>query len=276
MKRRRHINVKQILMDLWDCADLLWLDLAADVFVNGMNMDYPKPFPPFKQFRNAPSTEDLRESLVQAVRSDIDSGHTIGFFSAPPFPKGFCVPTVLVPKTDGSQRICKNYSKPDINECTGAVAIRPQHFNQAISTFVDAGPNCVMLVWDVEAAYPTRIQNADHPLTQGWVPGEGYTYRLAGDFGAAVCGFRWQLFGGRLLNTIYACMATRARFCSNSKFTVVASPPAHPNRPSQASIQRNPALYTSLGVWSNQELMFSKACDRLLAHKPILTPNSRE
>jgi hypothetical protein len=272
MNKRRHVHARRILMDLWDYADVLWLDLAADVFMHGMNMDFPKAFPPFKQFRNARLTDELQDALIQSTQDDIDAGHTDGFFATPPFKCGFCVPSVLVQKKDGTQRICKNYSKPEVNEITGAVAIHPQIFSHAVSAFVEAGRGCFIVVWDVEGAYPTlRIQVADQPLTQSYVPNKGYTYRIAGDFGAAVCGYRWQLFGGRLLSTLYASMAPRMRWVASRRLVAVATLPVNHNRPTQSQIRLSPALYTSLGVWGAQEQMFSVAGKLLLADRGALS-----
>ena len=260
-------------MDLWDWADVLWLDLAIDVYTHGLNMDFPEPLQKFKKYPSPRLSAELADVLTKTTISDIEAGHTIGFFPAPPFTQGYCIPTVLVPKSDGGQRICKNYSKPNVNEITGKVTIRPQPFKHAVNAFTSAGPGCFFVVWDVEGAYPTlRIQNADQPLTQCWVPGSGYAYRLGGDFGAAVCGYRWELFGGRMLNTLYACMSTRMRWITARGWVAVGPPPRCPVRPTQAKIRRSPASYTTLGKWDDQEIMFSPAGKLLWSQQPIMAP----
>jgi hypothetical protein len=165
-RRRRQVKAKQILMDLWDLADVLWLDLAADVFKKGMNMGYGKEMTPFKQYPNAPMSDELAQEYASGARDDIREGRAVGFFDNPPFPVGFGIPALLVKKSDGGFRICKNYSKPDVNERTGAVVIHPQPFDQAVNAFVAADKNGWMVEWDVEGAYTTlTIQNKDHPLT---------------------------------------------------------------------------------------------------------------
>ena len=38
--RRRKVNVQALLMDLWDFADVLWLDLLSNLHSHGMNMGF--------------------------------------------------------------------------------------------------------------------------------------------------------------------------------------------------------------------------------------------
>jgi hypothetical protein len=111
---------------------------------------------------------------------------------------------------------------------------------------------------------------SDVDLTQSFIPDIGYVYQAAGAFGAAPCGYRWHIAGGRLLSTLYHVMSFRCAFIPSKEFVAVSSVQSL-SRPTDADILLSPDRFTSFGKWGKQELMLSLHGRGLLNGRTPLT-----
>ena len=243
---RIKIRVKAVLMDLWDFADLLWLDLFADVHTRGINMGFSGDSGVIPKRRNAALTPTQTEDLQKTSLEDKALGRLVGFFEKPPFEKAGSIGIVAVPKNDGSTRICKHYST-DINPFSDKIENHPQPFIKAVKALHKAGPEAWLLIYDVEGAFQTMKLSSDAwPLTQFYVPGLGWAYRLTADFGASVYAYRWEFFGGGLMATAYRVLSRRAHY--NKNLDTVLFTELKYERPLYEDILTHREKYTSLGA----------------------------
>jgi hypothetical protein len=101
-----------------------------------------------------------------------------------------------------------DFSRAGVNSACDYVYIGPQSFDDAIRAMLAAGRQGFGAEWDIESAYKVILFHpSDADLTQFFVPDLGYVYQASGAFGAATCGCRWHIVGGRLLSTLKAVKA---------------------------------------------------------------------
>lgn len=157
-----------------------------------------------------------------------------------------------------------------INRGCDKFYIGPQDFNDAVEAMIKAGPDGYGAEWDIADAFKAlyfHVSCVD--LTQFHIPGLGYAYQASGIFGAATCGYRWHICGGRLLSTLYHVMSFRCKYDTVKDFVATRAPfPCV--RPSNADILQDPTSFTSFGVWGNQEVMIhARGLAKLQALDPV-------
>lgn len=229
---RQLVAIKTILMDCWNFADPLWLELVVDAHSHGINMGYNGPRDAIQSAVNMTKTPQEKKALTQEINADIQAGHAIGYFPHPPFQCYRTVPAGLVPKKDGGLRVVKNYSfgnHNSTNALSDVVHCPFPAWDHVLSHFSSAGSDAWGVKWDIEKAYPVlAIRPQDQPLTLTRIPHHGWTYRRAADFGSAVAGFRWEICGGRLLSTLYHIMSYRLSFSQDGSLRVSDPPQPRP------------------------------------------------
>ena len=269
---RIKIRVKAVLMDLWDFADLLWLELFADMHTRGINMGFSGDPDLIPRRRNAVLTPTQTEDLRKTSLEDKALGRLVGFFEKPPFAMAGSIGIVAVPKKDGSTRICKHYST-DINPFSDKIENHPQPFLKAVKALHEAGPEAWLLIYDVEGAFQTmKLSSEAWPLTQFFVPDLGWAYRLTADFGASVYAYRWEFFGGGAMATAYRVLSRRAHY--NKEMDTVLFTELKYDRPLYEDLLTQWEKYTSLGAsWKHPSRIFlSSMGQKILSDFPITAP----
>ena len=75
-----------------------------------------------------------------------------------------------------------------MNESSDKVEAPFQKWSWIIGRFCSVGPCAFQLKWDVRDAFPVfPVREQDRPLTMSHLPGFGWFYRAAGDFGGGQC-----------------------------------------------------------------------------------------
>jgi hypothetical protein len=226
-----------ILMDGWHTIDPLMMELAVDIFRNGINLAFngdremptPDIIPPNMTRPHKPE----HAVLVSAMQADIDAGKADGWFTEPPFPNCRPIPAGMVekdfslPKDDPKAwRIVKNYSHSarSVNAETDTVISPFQRWSSTVDQFIGAGRDSFAVKFDKESAFPSlSIRIQDRFLTTSFVPKRGWTHRRRGDFGHKTCGFRWEAPIGRLLSSLYHTMSYRLR-CKAGSISLLPPP----------------------------------------------------
>jgi hypothetical protein len=242
------LNIQAILMDGWHTLDPLLLELLCDAVECGVNLGYnglrdliarAAAFP-----LSAPEAKILRDS----VDENRSRGWTLGYFPHPPFATYRVVPVSLVLKSDGSMRVVKNHSVHcplSTNDLSDHADCPFERFSGVVENFCHAGglssssrrpghPHawtpCTVSSWDVKHAYPLfwiRVQ--DRHLTVSFIPGRGWVYRRAMDFGNARAGFCWEILGGRMYTALYQVMSDRLSVTASGRVRVAPPPVTNDN-----------------------------------------------
>ena len=270
-KRPPPIDVQVLLMDLWDYVDVLWLDFCADVHLHGQVLGFTGVRGELPRSSITRWEQRLRERFKEQQVARLAVGRLVGPFPYRIFKNRPLLAVVTAYKHDGTPRFCLDFSRAGVNSACDYVYIGPQSFDDAIRAMLAAGRWGFGALWDVASAFEViMIHPSDADLTESFVPDIGYVYQAAGAFGAATCGYRWQVVGGRLLSTSYHVMSFRCAFVPSKDFVAVAPPRAHP-RPSDADILKDPLRFTAFGKWGHQEVMLSRHGQALLAGESPLT-----
>ena len=200
-----------ILMDLWHYADVLWLDMAMDVLVRGINMGYKGPRDTLIRGKNmARSSKDF-DIAIETWEKDFTQGNAVGWFPEAPFDTGIVNGTGATRKKDGTWRGIDDLSGSGLNQASDKCTIPYMNFDKTVEEFevvtqraFRQGATAVSNKHDVKGAYKINpIHPADQHLTQVHIPSKGYAYRTHAGFEGAVYGYRWELYGGSLLSTSY-------------------------------------------------------------------------
>jgi hypothetical protein len=223
---RPNIHQLALLMDLWDTGDVLLTELVMDILVHGQNLAYNGSREIGRTVRpprcpHDPGSPEF-DVMVQQADKDVEEGRAAPFREQPP--EGFfrAVPIKMVEKPgkehldvrDGKRwRMVKNYSwgrGRSVNGQSDKVEQPAGDWEDVVRHFINAGKDAYIVKWDEEGAYAQlKIREADRPLTYFYVPTRGWSYRLAGDFGHATCGYAWDAVG-RALVTAFHVMSHRA------------------------------------------------------------------
>lgn len=249
---------KALLADLWYYADPLLLDHTADAWANGVNLGYEGPFTTQSASNMSHTTEEL-QNLADLWVTEVLEGRARGFFPLPPFINYHTIPAGLVPKQDGTMRPVDNYSVHGAQSINAnSDKVRPQYprFEKGIANLRAAGRDGLLASWDVEKAYQNhRVRACDQwltvarfpwralahrpdmqaELTETWrqstgnsngQPGYVYAYRTHCPFGLAVSGYRWDVNGGKVVQTAY--IASQHRLYRDRRTgEVMATPHIH-------------------------------------------------
>lgn len=224
-----------LLADLWYFADPLLLDHTADAWTHGVNLGYEGPFTTRCAPNMSHTTAEL-QNLTDLWVTEILEGRARGFFALPPFLNYHTIPAGLVPKHDGTMRPVDNYSvHGDQSVNANSDKVRPQYprFEEGIANLRAAGKEGFLSSWDAEKAYQNhKIRDCDQwltvarfpwralglrpdmqaEITASWLlltgktkghPDYVYAYRTHCPFGLAVSGYRWDVNGGKVVQTVY-------------------------------------------------------------------------
>lgn len=225
-----NVRIKQLLRDLWHFAHPLLLELAVDAHTMGINLAFngdrhrrPGPAVP-----NLPP--DLLQRLIQEIEQDIEKGYAVGWFDSPPFSSWLSVASNLVPKkSPGAYRVVKDYTRAELNNSCDHPSFPYLAWAVHEERFRAVGPGSVSVTWDGKAAFQQfRIRLQDQHLTCSFIPGRGWYYRSASDFGSTTASHRWEALGGRLLTSCYMAMSHRCNV-DQRDIAHLAPPPAARN-----------------------------------------------
>lgn len=225
---------RPVLMDLWEYADPLLLELCLDGMINGINIGYQGDFKTTKAPNMSKSATELRE-LADLWIVEMEEGRAKGFYTRPPFACYRTIPAGFVPKKDSTQRPVDNYSAggdDSVNATSDRVRAAYPHFEKAVANLHRAGEDGRLMSWDVSKAYQNnKIRECDQWTTVCRLPFSSIAHRpdirdavlrahrkLFGDrappptnlyafrthcpFGLAASGHRWHLTG-MVINTAY-------------------------------------------------------------------------
>ena len=120
--------------------------------------------------RNNRSALSNKEAVSTAILKEVNRGHTLGPFTAPPFDPFHCSPLGSVPKRDGSYRLILDLSSPtglSINDGIPSelFTVKYSSFDDAVSIVRDLGPGCFMAKIDIKHAFRLcPVNPKDWPL----------------------------------------------------------------------------------------------------------------
>ena len=165
--------------------------------------------------RNNKSALIHKKGLTEAIRREIERGHTAGPFPVPPFPISHISPLGAVPKPDGSIRLIMDLSQPkgcSINEFISKDEFPCKYtpFDEATRLVRLTGRGCFLTKIDIKHAYrllPVRPE--DWPLL---------VYCWEGQF----CVDLKLPFGGRSSASIFTDFADLVCWIINNKYDLLA------------------------------------------------------
>ena len=227
--RRFGVNAQVVVAVLFHYADPLLLELAADMITNGVNLAFNGERCSSSPTHPARNWSLDHELLAESLQKDIGTGLAHGFSGTPPFASFTQVPLGTTPKSDGSSRIFSDYTWAGVNPETDQVDSDWLKWSKQMSHFASLGPGSCSVAWDVKSAYPSLdIRKVDRPLTCSFVPGYGWAYRRACDFGNHTVSHRWELGGGRVIQGIMDVFASITSVNDIGHFTFRPQKPAPP------------------------------------------------
>jgi hypothetical protein len=237
-------NSQLILMLLWDFACPLWLDCCIQSILHGTNascsLDVSKatkePLP-----RNwvDQSKKEQWSALMTTINQAQARGNTSFFLKDPPFEGRFhFIPLGVVPKDEGATwRLVADHSEgkaaDSVNALSDQVHTEWESWESHRRHVHDAQGG-LSTAWDVKNAYPwLRKREQDQHLSVNYVKDHGYLVNLRGEFGNKHDGFAWNIFGERMLMTLYHVashfISVKERESPHSEPPCrIASPPRNP------------------------------------------------
>ena len=138
-------------------------------FTFGFDIGYRGPLTPGAQ-RNLVSAQKHSEAVEEALKKELNRGHTVGPFEEPPFPILHISPLGAVPKDDGTFRLIMDLSSPQgdaINEGIDKEAYSVQYtpFDEAVDIVSKLGYGCFMAKIDIRHAFRLcPVNPVDFPL----------------------------------------------------------------------------------------------------------------
>ena len=145
----------------------------------GFDIGYNGLLNPIRR-RNNRSAREHAHGVSEAIRKEVERGHTAGPFSVPPFPINHISPLSAVPKPDGSTRLVFDLSQPHGESVNDFIA--KEEFPTSYTLFDTAtelvhltGKGCYLTKVDIKHAYrllPVRPE--DRPLLVYYWQGKYY------------------------------------------------------------------------------------------------------
>ena len=201
------MHAQNLLMDGWNLADPLALELVADIVTpgRGVNLGYNGP----RDFHTHPSNRGSAKmrpaALAQVVDNAIDKGHMAGWFPSMPYSNCVTCPLALVPKPNAVPpwRLIHDTSPPlpiqsrlSLTELSDKVQRSYQKFDDAVDQFKKYGRGCWGIGGDKKNAFPSLpLRESDRHLTCIHVPGKGWAHGVGCLFGLPASGFRFEDVG---------------------------------------------------------------------------------
>jgi hypothetical protein len=148
-------------------------------FRTGFDIGYNGLLNPIRRRNNRSARENAR-GVSEAVRKEVERGHTAGPFSSPPFAVNHISPLSAVPKPDGSTRLVFDLSQPhgeSVNDFISKDEFPTSytHFDTATELVHLTGKGCFLTKVDIKHAYrllPVRPE--DRPLLVYFWEGKYY------------------------------------------------------------------------------------------------------
>lgn len=145
----------------------------------GFDIGYNGLLNPIRR-RNNRSARENAKGVSEAVRKEVERGHTAGPFHSPPFPVNHISPLSAVPKPDGSTRLVFDLSQPNglsVNDFISKDEFPTSytHFDMATELVHLTGRGCFLTKVDIKHAYrllPVRPE--DRPLLVYYWQGKYY------------------------------------------------------------------------------------------------------
>ena len=108
--------------------------------------------------KNLRSATQFLPRLANAVRKEVERGHTAGPFKSPPFPITHCSPIGAVEKDDQSVRLVVDLSQPagkSVNESIlkEPFSVKYSKFDDAVNMVLQSGRGCYMSKLDIKHAF---------------------------------------------------------------------------------------------------------------------------
>jgi hypothetical protein len=207
-------NVPLILLLLWDFACPLWLDCCVQTILHGSNASCsltlgpekpPEPLPAnWVDESDAKQLADFLASIEKAQKR----GNTTRFLQKRPFSSNHFIALGAVPKgSEGDFRLVADHSErksaTSVNALSDGVRIKWQAWETHRAN-AEGAQGGLTTEWDISNAYPwLPKRELDQHLSVNFVKGHGFLVNLRGEFGNKHDGFAWNIFGERLLLTLY-------------------------------------------------------------------------
>jgi hypothetical protein len=151
---------------------------------------------------NIPILPEHVDAVSAVIAADVAAGKKAGPFDGPPFPNIVVSPIGAVPKKNGKVRVIHHLSYPfkgdSVNASIVDESFNLSSFGQAAHEIVKAGPGCLLIKLDVEAAYkqvPVRREDW-HLLGFKW-QGKWYYERVL-PFGLKSSCRLWDIYAAAL------------------------------------------------------------------------------
>ena len=184
----------------------------ADGCNNGVDLGYSGPrhisiMPP-----NHTSALQNRDDTTALLLKSVLKGHTVAWFTKPPFRYFICNPVGLVPKSgaeppwrviEDPSALWRGDTLPSVfaglssTDFTSQAKFSYDSIDEAFRAVWTMGKGAYLLVFDKKGAFttiPVRPQDR-HLLGIHW-PGLGFAYGAVCKFGFRASSYRWELYGG--------------------------------------------------------------------------------
>ena len=164
--------------------------------------------------KNNKSAYEHKDGVTEAIRKEIERGHTAGPFPHPPFPVNHISPLGAVPKPDGTIRLIMDLSQPAGNSVNDFISkedfpCKYTPFDEATRLVRQAGPGCFLTKVDIKHAYRLLpVRPDDWPLL---------VYHWEGNY----CVDLKLPFGCRSSASIFTDFADLVCWIINNKFNLV-------------------------------------------------------
>lgn len=163
------VNVRNLCDLIVDHPDRSLVDFLITGFRDGFDIGYRGNMSVGAN-KNLKSARDNPTHVTEAIKKEVDRGHTLGPFSSPPFPTLHVSPLGAVPKKDGTYRLILNLSSPAGSSVNDGIdedefSVKYSSFDEAVELVRTQGKGAFMAKVDIKHAFrncPVRIQ--DLPL----------------------------------------------------------------------------------------------------------------
>ena len=151
------VDVLEELLTDYPCS--LTRDYLLQGFTFGFDIGFKGTFVDLHaRPRNLLSALNSVDAVNEAIRKELERGHTSGPFSIAPFDLSHCSPIGAAPKSDGSARLILDLSSPrgdSVNDGISQEEFKCKYskFDDAVNLVVQLGPGAFMAKIDIKHAF---------------------------------------------------------------------------------------------------------------------------
>ena len=153
--------------------------------------------------RNLKSAHQNSEAVSKSIAVEVERGHTVGPFPAPPLDAFHCSPLGAVVKKDGSARLILDLSSPkgsSVNDGIDAetFAVKYCSFDEAVNMVRDIGPGAYMAKADIRHAFRLCPVSPEEYHLLGYSWNDAFYYDIRLPFGGRSSPFIFNSFADLL------------------------------------------------------------------------------